>query len=161
MADSIQFRRGAKERLPTLADGEPGWCKDTKELYIGGVKVADTAVFGQITALQTRATNLETRATNLETRATNLESKSTSLETRATNLETRATNLESKSTSLETRASNLEARATSLEAEMGNKLTASKVAAQADLAADADLAAVISAYNGLLAALRAAGIMTT
>lgn len=140
MADSIQFRRGAKASLPKLADGEPGWCKDTKELYIGGVKVADAAVFGQITALQTRATNLETRATNLETSATNLESKATSLETRA---------------------SNLEARATILENEMGNKLTASKVAAQADLAADADLAAVISAYNGLLAELRVAGIMTT
>lgn len=140
MADSIQLRRGAKASLPTLADGEPGWCKDTKELYIGGVKIADAAVFGKITALQNGETNLETRATNLETRATNLESKAANLENRA---------------------SNLESRATSMETEIGSKLTASKAAAQSDLAADADLAAVISAYNGLLAALRAAGIMTT
>lgn len=105
MADSIQLRRGAKASLPTLADGEPGWCKDTKELYIGSVKVADEAVFGQITSLQNRASNLEN--------------------------------------------------------EIGKKLTASKAASQVDLSSTADLAAVISAYNGLLAALREAGIMTT
>lgn len=41
------------------------------------------------------------------------------------------------------------------------KLTAVPAAAQADLAADADMAAIIASYNALLAALRAAGIMTT
>lgn len=151
MADSLQIRGGNKDGIPKLADRELGYCKDENTLYIGTTsgnqKIADAAVFNQITKLQIRTAGVEIKATNLETRATNLE--------------TSATNLESKATSLETRASNLEDRATSLETEMGNKLTASKVAAQADLAADADLAAVISAYNGLLAALRAAGIMTT
>lgn len=35
MANKIQFKRGAKANLPTLSVGEPGFCTDTKELYIG------------------------------------------------------------------------------------------------------------------------------
>jgi hypothetical protein len=32
---TLQFYRGKKANLPALADGEPGFCTDTKELYIG------------------------------------------------------------------------------------------------------------------------------
>lgn len=31
----LQIRRGTKAQLPTLADGELGFCIDTEELYIG------------------------------------------------------------------------------------------------------------------------------
>ena len=55
----------------------------------------------------------------------------------------------------------LPAKVTALETAMPGKLTASKAAAQTDISSTADLAAVIAAYNGLLAALRAAGIMKT
>lgn len=35
MANPIQFRRGLKTNLPILSSGEPGWCTDTKEVFIG------------------------------------------------------------------------------------------------------------------------------
>jgi hypothetical protein len=35
MADRIQIKRGLKANLPVLADGEFGYCTDTKELFIG------------------------------------------------------------------------------------------------------------------------------
>lgn len=35
MANQIQLKRGVKANLPTLASGEPGWCTDTYELFIG------------------------------------------------------------------------------------------------------------------------------
>lgn len=31
----IKFKRGPKERIPALQPGEPGFCLDTGELYIG------------------------------------------------------------------------------------------------------------------------------
>ena len=52
MADTIQFRRGAAAEIPRLADGEPGWCRDTKELYIGtptgNVKAVDAALIATV-----------------------------------------------------------------------------------------------------------------
>lgn len=35
MPNSIQLKKGLKADLPILGDGEPGWCTDTHELYIG------------------------------------------------------------------------------------------------------------------------------
>ena len=35
MADTIKIRRGLKVNLPTLEEGELGFCTDTGELYIG------------------------------------------------------------------------------------------------------------------------------
>lgn len=35
MADKIQIRRGIKEDLPVLDEGEMGFCTDTKELFVG------------------------------------------------------------------------------------------------------------------------------
>lgn len=35
MGNTIKFRRGLSGNLPTLGDGEPGWCTNTKQLYIG------------------------------------------------------------------------------------------------------------------------------
>ena len=34
-ADVVRIRRGLKESLPTLYEGTLGYCKDTKELWIG------------------------------------------------------------------------------------------------------------------------------
>lgn len=31
----LQIRRGAKANLPTLSEGELGYCTDTKEVYVG------------------------------------------------------------------------------------------------------------------------------
>ena len=46
-----------------------------------------------------------------------------------------------------------------LKTSLDNKLTASPVAAQATVAADADTAAVITAVNNLIAAMKASGVM--
>lgn len=35
MASTIQIKRGLKEKLPTLAEGEPAFTTDTKEFFIG------------------------------------------------------------------------------------------------------------------------------
>lgn len=119
MADSLQIRRGNRAGIPTLADGEPGYCKDTKELYIGADKVAAADTFTRLDELENRASSLESMGTQL----------------------------------------------TAKDAELSNaiagKLTASPAASAAELATDVDLAAVIAAYNSLLSALKAAGIMST
>ena len=141
MADSVQLRRGAKESLPTLSDGELGWCKNTKELYIGSdrnVKIADAAVFGRVTALETTSGAHTTQISALQDSVSSLDTRATSLESRVTALETGVG---------------------SLETTIGTKLTASPAADQNSLPSDADLSTVISAYNGLLAAMRAAGLM--
>lgn len=36
MADTIQIKAGSRETLPELLDREPGFCTDSKELFIGG-----------------------------------------------------------------------------------------------------------------------------
>lgn len=55
----------------------------------------------------------------------------------------------------------LETAIKELREELEDKLTASPVALQQDISADADLAAVVSAFNSLLAAMKASGIMST
>ena len=35
MPNTLKIKRGTKVSLPILAAGEPGWCTDTCELYIG------------------------------------------------------------------------------------------------------------------------------
>ena len=35
MANQIKIKRGLKGGIPALASGEPGWCTDTFELYVG------------------------------------------------------------------------------------------------------------------------------
>lgn len=48
-----------------------------------------------------------------------------------------------------------------LKVDMPKKLTASPVAAQASLAADADLATAVAALNSLIAAMKSSGVMNT
>src|SRR5215471_19178792 len=31
----IKLKRGTASTIPALADGEPGWCQDTHQLYVG------------------------------------------------------------------------------------------------------------------------------
>ena len=35
MANTLKIKRGTKATIPTLAAGEPGWCTDTYELFVG------------------------------------------------------------------------------------------------------------------------------
>ena len=107
MADTIQFKRGAADSLPKLADGEPGWCRDAKQLFIGTLtgneKIADSTIFATV--------EQHSRAIN------------------------------------------------EMNEEMDNKLSAKAALSQAELAAEAELAAVVESFNTLLAAMKTAGLM--
>ena len=35
MANPIRFKKGTKTNLPTLAQGEPGYCTDSDEMFVG------------------------------------------------------------------------------------------------------------------------------
>lgn len=59
----------------------------------------------------------------------------------------------------EGKVSTLEKSVQTLQTTVSGKLTATQMEAQADIAAEADLAAVIAGYNGLLAAMRTSGII--
>ena len=63
-------------------------------------------------------------------------------------------------TALETQTSTLSDSLSDLQTALGEKLTAAPAASQQALASDAALADVVTAYNALLAALKAAGIMS-
>lgn len=114
MADTIQFKRGAADTIPKLADGEPGWCKDKKQLYIGtptgNEKIADVALIATVEQ------HSETIAQHGQA-------------------------------------------ITELNNEMDGKLSAKAALAQAELAAEAELAAVVESFNELLNALKTAGLM--
>ena len=55
----------------------------------------------------------------------------------------------------------LEEEVSTMKQDMQKKLTASKVAAQNALTADADTAALVTAFNNLLAAMKNSGVMST
>ncbi len=73
MSNTLQIKRGTKAGLPTLAAGEPGWCTDTYELYVGDGATnrfigSPTPVYNSIGVLQPTIGNevlrLESVATN-------------------------------------------------------------------------------------------------
>jgi len=64
MADSLRFYRGKEAALPALKPGEPGYCTDTKRLYIGtamggNVLLADNVRLIQVDDIQQDVTALE------------------------------------------------------------------------------------------------------
>lgn len=60
-----------------------------------------------------------------------------------------------------TKVTGLESSVSTLSGQMDGKLTASKVTAQSALDGAADLAAVIAAFNALVAAMKSSGVMNT
>jgi len=54
MSVLIKFRRGMEAGIPTLADGEPGFCMDTYKLYIGSDGTNREILTPNSTALDTR-----------------------------------------------------------------------------------------------------------
>ena len=122
MADTIQLRGGTKEKMPNLADREPGYCRDEEALYIG---TPDGNVkLGGKTEDALKALDLVCQGFGKDIQK-------------------------------------LHETAQRQGEELGKKLTAEPVAAQAALAADADLAAVIAAVNALLDAMKQSGVMST
>ena len=84
MADTIQLRRGAAAKLPRLADGEPGWCRDTKQLFIGtptgNEKIADVELIATIQQNSETITEHEQTITEHEQTITEHEQAITELE---------------------------------------------------------------------------------
>ena len=60
-----------------------------------------------------------------------------------------------------TKVTGLETNVSALQTAVNGKLTASKVAAQSELDGAADLVAVITAFNTLVAAMKSSGVMNT
>lgn len=48
----IRFKRGPKASMPTLQPGEPGWCMDTGELFIGTASEGNIHVGSNLFDLQ-------------------------------------------------------------------------------------------------------------
>jgi hypothetical protein len=53
MANTLQIKRGVKGSLPTLAAGEPGFCTDTFELYVGTAASGNKAIGGMANPMTT------------------------------------------------------------------------------------------------------------
>lgn len=60
-AKQLQLRRGVCSALPTLADGEPAWCEDTLQLWIGTNTATNTLITGSsgITSLNAQMGNTQ------------------------------------------------------------------------------------------------------
>lgn len=74
---------------------------------------------------------------------------------------TKVTGLETDVSGLETTTGEHTTQISALQTAVNGKLTASKVAAQSALGGAADLAAVITAFNALVAAMKSSGVMST
>ncbi|NFL32854.1 hypothetical protein FDB92_17145, partial [Clostridium butyricum] len=58
MANKIQIRRGKKANLPTLSAGEPAFCTDTNQLFVGnGASNIEYAKQSDVSAINTKVTN--------------------------------------------------------------------------------------------------------
>lgn len=122
MADTIQLRGGTKEGMPTLADREPGYCRDEEALYVGTPE--GNVKLGGKTEEAMKALDLVCQGFKEDLQQ-------------------------------------LQDTVQSQGEDIGKKLTAGPVAAQAVLTADADLAAVIAAVNALVDAMKQSGVMST
>ena len=133
MADIIQVRAGNKANMPVLHDREIGYVRNENAFYIG--TPGGNVKVGQ----------------NLE------DALAAQQETIAQIQETATVQSEI----IVAIGAALEEAQTTIEALGTTKLSASAAAAQSALAAEADIAAVVTAFNSLIAAMKASGLMTT
>lgn len=170
MADTIiRLYSGNKANMPRLADREPAYVRDEEALYVGtpagNVKIGGETERKVKTLEETVNTHGETLTAHGQALATHseqiqsLQKGQQTLDTltqEITGMKEVQTAHGEKLTQLESGQQSMGQAVSALEE---NKLTAKKTASMSALAADADLAAVISAYNGLIAALKGSGVM--
>lgn len=146
MADGIRLRAGLKAGMPRLADREPAFVRDEAALYIGtpegNVKLAAAGLEGRVDKLEETA---RTCGETLDAHGEALESAEGILHTQGETLE-----------QLQTAKTAQQEALTRLERE---KLTAVPLPSMAALPEDASPADAAAAWNTLLAALKAAGMM--
>ena len=145
MSGSIRLRAGDKAGMPRLADREPAYVRDEEALYVG-TSAGNVKIGGKtesiVAAMAGRVSTMGEILSDHLTAIAGLQETQTAQSRTLAAVET------AQQTQGETVAR--------LQQE---KLTASHMAAVAELAADADLAAVAAACNSLIAGLKAAGIM--
>lgn len=130
MADSLLIRAGKKATMPALLYRELGYCYDTKELYVGGVTGSGNQLVGSVVW----ESDISTLKAQIEALEVFNEALNESIESLNEGFNT-------------------------LESTVEGKLTASQAENVLDVTAEAELSAVITAFNAALANLRAAGIM--
>ena len=171
--------------MPTLAIRELVYCTDEKALYIGtsagNVKLCDADWENMISTISntanTNSSNIATQKSNLNilsgTVAEQGESLANLLERHTTltqSVNGHGDRIHANEVQIGSLQNNVSAHGNALTqlnaaiSEVSNltnsKLTASKVTAQAGLAGDADLPAVVTAINNLINAMKASGVMT-
>ena len=186
MADNIYLPAGRKAGMPNLSDREPAFVRDEKAFYIGtptgNLKLCEAGTLdkvaelvetveglaeelaalgetgeGQGEALKGIRTELDELAETQQTQAETLEGLTSDV---SSHTETLATHTETLGTHTETLASHTESL-DALQTEVAGKLSATAAETLAELTGEEELAAVISAYNSLIAALKACGIMSS
>lgn len=143
MADKIQIRAGNKEGMPALADRELAYVRDENELYIGtpdGNKAIHAELKAAVAALDKKATE-----------------QGGTIAAQGDAITAHSQILGEHGTAILENAGAIAAQYAALE----GKLTASAVASQPGVAAEADLATVAAALNALIAAMKGSGVMIT
>lgn len=134
MADALQIRAGKKTGMPTLAVREPAYVTDEEALYIG-----------------TPAGNKRLCRAGAEA----------DLQAQIEMVAGAVTELDEELAQQQDAFQALELVVQGHEDALEEKLTADPLASLSTLDAAADLAAVIAAYNNLIAAMKASGMMAT
>ena len=179
MADNIYLRAGRKAGMPNLADREPAFVRDEKALYIGtsagNLKLCEAGTIDKVAELEESLAVLGETVEELEGTGTSQGDTLNGLRTELDELKGTVTGQgetltglsetqQSHTETLGTHTETLQTHTESLEAlqtELAGKLSATAAEALTELTGEEELAAVISAYNSLIAALKACGIMSS
>ena len=172
MADNIYLRAGRKAGMPNLADREPAFVRDERALYIGtstgNLKLCEAGTIDKVVELEESLAELGEAVEELEGTGTSQGDTLNGLRTELDELKGTVTGQgetqQSHTETLGTHTETLQTHTESLEAlqtELTGKLSATAAETLAELTGEEDLAAVISAYNSLIAALKVCGIMSS
>ena len=146
MGDGIRLRAGQRANMPQLADREPAFVRDEAALYIGtpegNVKLAAAELEGRVDALEETARTL---GETLDAHGEALESVEGVQQTRGEVLEQLQTQTGAQQETL-----NRLAR---------EKLTAAALPSMAPLPEDASPSDIAAAWNALVTAMQAVGMM--
>ena len=136
MADTLQLRAGRKRNMPTLADRELAYVRDEEALYVGTPE-------GNVKIGAKLEQAIEEMSTKAEAMELVMQGHDDTLSDIQEEMQTQGETL------------------TKMQDDIDGKLTANAATAQANIATDAELPAVIASINNLIAALKDSGIMKT
>ena len=178
MSDTIQIRAGNKLGMPTLADREIAYVRNENALYIGtdsgNKKVGaelDTAIYNLGRDLAAREATLTDLLLSVEALTTGQNKHGKTIAEHGDSIDAHSKTIAEHGEAITAHGSAIEAQGKTVaehstaiaeqKAALDGKLSASPVAAQAGIAADADLATAVAAMNALIAAMKNSGVMNT